>query len=60
MQPTQNLSNEISIASQVMEKVKKSNPDTPGMQGNRVWGLFSFHRTVRNWCQWKGLVFLWP
>jgi len=24
------------------------------------WGLFSFHRTVRNWCQSKGLVFLWP
>jgi len=36
MQPTQNLSNEISIASQVMERVQKSNPDTPGMQGNRV------------------------
>jgi hypothetical protein len=24
------------------------------------WGLFSFHRTLRNRCQSKGLVFLWP
>ena len=23
------------------------------------WGLFSFHRTVRNWCQSKGLVFFY-